>query len=59
MGDLIEIYKVMISREIINWGLPLNLRKNVEISGPTANVGPFLKMDQINNFIKSSSKYFQ
>ena len=36
-GDLIEMYKVMCGRESINWVKPLNLRKNVEISGPAAN----------------------
>ena len=37
-GDLIEMYKVTSSRESINWVKPLNLRKNVDISGPAANV---------------------
>ena len=33
-GDLIEMYKVMSSRKSIDWEKPLNLRKNVELSGP-------------------------
>ena len=37
-ADLIEMYKVTSSRESINWVKPLNLRKNVDISGPAANV---------------------
>ena len=37
-GDLIEMYKVMSSRESIDWVKPLNLRKNVNISGPAVSV---------------------
>ena len=37
-GDLIEMYKVMSSRESIDWVKPLNLRKNVDISGPAVSV---------------------
>ena len=37
-GDLIEMYKVMSSRESDNWVKPLNLRKNMDISGPATNV---------------------
>ena len=37
-GDLVEIYKVMSSRESIDWVKPLNLRKNVDISGPAVSV---------------------
>ena len=37
-GDLIEIFKVTSSRESIHWVLPLNLRKNMDISGSAANV---------------------
>ena len=37
-GDLIEIYKVTSRRESINWVKQLNLRKNVDIYGPAANV---------------------
>ena len=37
-GDLIEMYKVICVRESIKWVKPLNLRKNVEISVPAANV---------------------
>ena len=33
-GDLIEMYKVMSNRENINWVKPLDLRKNLDISGP-------------------------
>ena len=36
-GDLIDIYKVMSSRESIDWVKPLNLRKNVDISGPAVS----------------------
>ena len=37
-GDLIETYKVLSNRESIDWVKPLNLRKNVDISGPALNV---------------------
>ena len=37
-GDLIEMYKVMSSRESIDWMKPLNLRKNTEIYGPPVSV---------------------
>ena len=37
-GDLIEMYKVMSSRQSIDWVKPLNLRKNVDISGPAVSV---------------------
>ena len=38
-GDLIEIYKVMSSRESINWVKPPpNLRKNEYISEPAESV---------------------
>ena len=44
-GDLIEMYIVMCDRESINWVKLINLRKNVKISGPAANIlGNFLKM---------------
>ena len=37
-GDLIETYKVLSDRESIDWVKPLNLRKNVDISGPASSV---------------------
>ena len=37
-GDLIETYKVMSGKESIDWVKPINLRKNVDISGPAASV---------------------
>ena len=37
-ADLIEMYKVTSSKESIDWVKPLNLRKNVDIYGPAANV---------------------
>ena len=44
-GDLIEMYKVMRSRQSINWGKPLNPRKNMEISRPAASLrGNFLNI---------------
>ena len=37
-GDLIEMWKVLSNRESIVWTKPLNLRKNVGISGPALSV---------------------
>ena len=37
-GDLIEMYKVISSRESIEWVKPVNLRINVNISEPAVNV---------------------
>ena len=37
-GDLIETYKVLSDRDSIDWVKPLNLRKNVDISGPSSSV---------------------
>ena len=37
-GDLIETYTVLSNRESINWVKPLNLRKNVDITGPASSV---------------------
>ena len=37
-GEIIEMSKVMISRESINWEKPLDISKNLEISGPSASL---------------------
>ena len=37
-GYLIEMFKVMSSRESIDWVKPQNLRKNVDISAPAVSV---------------------
>ena len=37
-GDLIKTYKVLSNRERIDWVKRLNLRKNVDISGPASSV---------------------
>ena len=37
-GDLIEANKLLNNRDSIDWVKPLNLRKNVNISGPALNV---------------------
>ena len=37
-GDLIETYKVMSCKESIDWVKQINLRKNVDISGPAVSV---------------------
>ena len=47
-GDLIETHKVLSKRESIDWVKPLNLRKNVNISGPALNVrGNSLSMQRL------------
>ena len=38
IGDLIEMYEVMSSRESIKWVKPLDQRKNVYISGPAESL---------------------
>ena len=43
-GDLFDLFKVMSSRESINWIKPLNKRKNVEISRLAAS----LRRDSLN-----------
>ena len=56
-GDLIEMYKVMSNRESINWVKPLDLRKNVDISGPAESVcGNSLRMrrDYFSSRIRNS-----
>ena len=62
-GDLIEMYKVMSSRESIDWVKPLNLRKNVDISGPAVSVrGNSLSMrresfsSRVRNFCSWATK---
>ena len=37
-GDIIEKYKVISSIGSIEWVKPINLRRNVDISGPALNV---------------------
>ena len=37
-GDLIETYKVLSNRELIDWMKSLNLRKNVDLSGSAVSV---------------------
>ena len=37
-ADLIEMYKVISSRESIDWVKPSNLRRNVDISGSAESV---------------------
>ena len=37
-SDFIETYKVLSNMERIDWVKPLNLRKNVDLSGPTSSV---------------------
>ena len=56
-GDLIEMYKVMSIRESIDWVKPLNLRKNVEISGQTESVrenSPSLRRESFCSRIRNS-----
>ena len=36
--DLIETYRVKCSRESIDWVKPLNLKKNVDLSGPALSM---------------------
>ena len=44
-GDLIEMNKMMSSREIINWVKPLNLREIVDISELAASIrGSYLNL---------------
>ena len=55
--DLIEMYKVIISREPIDWGKPLNLRKNVKVSGFTESVrgnSLSLRRESFSSRIKNS-----
>ena len=53
--NLIQMYKMTSSRESINWVKPLNLRKNVDLSGPAANVrGNNLRRESFSSQIRNS-----
>ena len=54
-GDLIETYKVLKDRESIEWVKPLNLRKNMHISGPASSVrGNNMRRESFRSKVRNS-----
>ena len=53
-GDLIEMYKILSSWESIEWVKPLNLRRNVDISGPAVKVRGNSRRESFGSRIRNS-----
>ena len=48
-GDLIEMFKVISIRESIEWVKPLNLKRNVNISGPADGNSLSMRRDSFSS----------